>query len=190
MSPAVARTTNDAIIAAARALLEADGPDAVTMQAVAARVGVRAPSLYKRFDGRAALMTAVADDVARELAAAVAPVARRTDPARAIRRMAIRYRAFARQSPRSYQLLFGSAGDVATAPTPGTDALAVAGLLQEMAKLVGTADALPAARLLVSFCHGFVSMELAGAFRLGGDVRRAYGYGLAILVRGLAQPTG
>ena len=96
MSPARARTSSDAIVAAARALLEGGGLGAVTMQAVADAVGVRAPSLYKRFDGRAALITAVADDVAAELGADLAPALQETDPREAIRAMSKRQRAFAR----------------------------------------------------------------------------------------------
>ncbi len=59
MSPARARTSSEEIIAAGRALLESGGLEAVTMQAVAQRVGVRAPSLYKRVPGRAALIAAI-----------------------------------------------------------------------------------------------------------------------------------
>ncbi len=185
MSPAAARTSNDAIIAAARALLEAGGPDAVTMQAVADQVGVRAPSLYKRFSDRSALMTALADDVAADLAAAVAPPARIGDAPRALRVMATRYRRFAHRSPRAYQLLFGAAG---AAPSPAVNALAAAGVLRVTEALVGQAEALEAARLLVAFAHGFVSMELAGAFRLGGNVDAAFDYALEALIRGLTVP--
>ena len=39
-------------------------------------------------------------------------------------------------------------------------------------------DALPAARTIVAWTHGFISMELAGAFRLGGDVEQAWEFGL------------
>ena len=184
MSPAAARTSNEAIVVAARALLEAGGPDAVTMQAVADAVGVRAPSLYKRVADRSALLTALADDVAADLARAVAPPARIEDPARALRQMATRYRAFAHRSPHAYQLLFGAAG---ARPSPGTDALAAVGVLRVTDALVGPDRALEAARLLVAFAHGFVSMELAGAFRLGGSVNAAFEYGIDALIGGLTS---
>ena len=39
---------------------------------------------------------------------------------------------------------------------------------------------------MTAFAHGFVSMELTGAFRLGGDVDAAYRYGVDVLVDALA----
>lgn len=44
---------------------------------------------------------------------------------------------------------------------------------KSMAQLAGDTIALEAARTVASWAHGFVSMELAGAFRLGGDVDAA-----------------
>ena len=184
MSPARARTSHDAILAAARALLEDGGLDAVTMQAVADRVGVRAPSLYKRLSGRPALLTALADDVAGDLARAVAPALAEADAEQAVRVLASRYRAFAHRSPAAYRVLFADLMPEAN-PSQRANADAAAGLLQITRRLVGPERELEAARLLVSFAHGFVSMELAGAFRLGGDVDAAFEFAVEALIRGL-----
>ena len=157
----------------------------MTMQAVADAVGVRAPSLYKRFASRGALIRAIADDVAAELGAAAAPALEIDDPAEAIRVVADRYRAFAHRSPGAYQLLFTNLLPDAS-PTPQANAAAAAGILALSERLVGRERALEAARLLTAFAHGFVSMELAGAFRLGGDVDEAYRFGIDSIVTGLS----
>jgi len=44
--------------------------------------------------------------------------------------------------------------------------------------VLGEADVLPTARVATAFLHGFVAMELAGAFRLGGDPETAFARGL------------
>lgn len=156
----------------------------MTMQAVADAVGVRAPSLYKRFANRQALIRAVAADVATELGAVTAPALEVADPYEAIRVVADRYRAFAHRSPGAYQLLFTNLLPEAN-PTPEANAAAAVGILTLGERLVGRERALEAARLVTAFVHGFVSMELAGAFRLGGDVDEAYRFAIDSIVEGL-----
>jgi hypothetical protein len=51
--------------------------------------------------------------------------------------------------------------------------------------LVGRDAALDAARLITAWATGFIDMELSGAFRLGGDVDRAFEFGLERIERGL-----
>ena len=65
--PTPDRTSLEAIVLAGRELLESDGLDGLTMQSVAQRVGVRAPSLYKRVRNRDELVALIADATLREL---------------------------------------------------------------------------------------------------------------------------
>ena len=177
--PTRARTSVAAIVAAGRRILEGEGLEALTMQAVAGAVGVRAPSLYKRVRGRGDLVRLIANDVAEELAAALEAAASATDggdPRGELRAMARAHRAFARAHPRAYELLF--------APLPAAwrvdaerNARVSATVIRRAAALAGDQDALHAARTVVAWTHGFVSMELAGVFRLGGDVDAAFEYG-------------
>jgi AcrR family transcriptional regulator len=189
MSPTPARTSRGAIVAAGRALLEEGGLDAVTMQAVADRVGVRAPSLYKRLDDRSALIAAIAGDVLEELGRAVHPALEADDPADAVRIIADRYRAFAHGSPGAYQLIFTRLLPAAQPPAEA-NARASADLLILAERLVGREGSLEAARLLTAFAHGFVCMELAGAFRLGGDVDVAFRFAVETLIVGLTARSG
>jgi AcrR family transcriptional regulator len=202
MSPARAKTTDEAILDAAASLLEAGGLDALTMQAVAAEVGVRAPSLYKRIRDRAALIRAVQEAAATELEAALSSAARGKDPRADIIAMADSFRAFAHRRPGVYGLLFAALPDEMRV-SPETNQAAVAPVLTALTALVhghgrgggkggskgakGRIDEpLDAARLFVAFAHGFVTMELAGAFRLGGDVDRAWRTGVTTIVDAVA----
>jgi AcrR family transcriptional regulator len=182
--PAVAKTSDDDIVRAARKLVEREGADGLSMQAVADEVGVRAPSLYKRFADRAELLAAVELQALASLGHALERAAKGAAPASDLREMGHAYRRFAKNHPRLYEMLFSR-----SAPR-GKDAdraraEAAKPLLDRVAHLVGPERALASARVVTSFVHGFVSMENAGAFRLGEGVDDAYELGLEMLMDGL-----
>lgn len=180
--PTPARTSQDDIVTAGRAILEAEGVDAVTMQRVATAVGVRAPSLYKRVRSRSDLVRLVIEDLARDLAQAVGGVGRSGDPGRDLAALATAFRAFAHAHPRSYNLLFGPLPED-WRPALSTLAPVNEPILEIAGRIAGPERSLEAARTVAAWAHGFVSMELAGAFRLGGDVDAAFAYGIDRLAR-------
>jgi AcrR family transcriptional regulator len=163
--PTPERTSLADIVSAARALLDDGGPSAVTMQAVASRVGVRAPSLYKRVRDRDALLEQVARDAADDLAARLAA------SGGSFREIAPALRSFAKEHPHAYRLLFSGA-------VPGPLDQLVDPVLAAARHLAGEEQALDAARLMTAWVTGFIAMELAGAFQLGGDVDAAFAYGM------------
>jgi AcrR family transcriptional regulator len=185
MSPAPARTSNDAIVAAARQILESDGLSAVTMRSVAEAVGVKGPSLYKRLPDRAALLRAVSEGVVADLSHTMARATASGDARADLRAATVDYRAFVLRNPNGYRLLFA---DLPPGTSPDPAALAALGepIVRSMARLVGEMDALEGARTLVAWAHGFVTMELAGAFRLGGDLEAAYAFGIEAILDGVS----
>jgi AcrR family transcriptional regulator len=185
MSPAPARTSNDAIVAAARRILEADGLAGLTMRSVAEAVGVKGPSLYKRVPDRAALLRAVADSVVDDLSRTMARATATDDPAADLRDAVVAYRVFVRRNPNGYRLLFT---ELPTGASPDPAILAALGdpIVRAMSRVAGEAAALDAARTIVAWAHGFVTMELAGAFRLGGDLDGAYLVGVDTILAGVS----
>jgi AcrR family transcriptional regulator len=186
--PAPARTSREAIVEAARALLEESGLDAVVMTAVAERVGVRGPSLYKHVADRSALIRAVGDLVTADLRATLDRSMSTGDPAADLRALALAYRAFVQANPNGYGLLFAH-----LEPDLQPDPVAVADLgrpiVATVARLNGGEgrDELESGRTLVAWAHGFVSMELAGGFRLGGDLDAAYAMGIDLILAGISE---
>lgn len=184
--PAPQRVTRAALTAAARTIAERDGIDAVTISAVAAAVGVRAPSLYKHVTHRHDLLRLIADDAARELGDDIAALAgSAADPATALTAIGHAFRAFSARSPRAASLLFSGA---ALSAEPASESMsALTATLLDAVRASTPGDPLPAARTLTAWAHGFCTMEQAGAFRLGGDVDEAFEFGLATLVAALTD---
>jgi AcrR family transcriptional regulator len=187
--PAPERTTLDAVVRAGRDVLEEEGLAGLTMQAVASRVGVRAPSLYKRVADRQELVGLVTDATVRALAECLAAVPRSGDARRDLEALAQALRAFAHATPAGYGLIFVP-GPTATRFDAAALARAGEPVLAVVAELAGPEQALEAARTVTAWAHGFISMELAGAFRLGGDVEDAFTYGVTRLAEALDARRG
>ncbi|WP_186382724.1 TetR-like C-terminal domain-containing protein, partial [Amycolatopsis rhizosphaerae] len=72
-------------------------------------------------------------------------------------------------------------------PDPAALAQAADPVLHAAAALAGSDHALEAARTITAWAHGFITMELADAFNLGGDVERAYEFGIDRLADALTR---
>jgi AcrR family transcriptional regulator len=166
--------TRETVVAEAAAVADEVGLDRLTLAAVAARLGVKLPSLYKHVDGLEALRVHLAASAGRDLAAAlsVATVGRSGDDA--LLALAEAYRAFAARRPGAYAATL-------RAPDPGDEehAAAADAILQVvLAVLAGYGldgdDAIDAVRGLRALMHGFVAIEAAGGYKLPQDLGRSY----------------
>jgi AcrR family transcriptional regulator len=183
--PTPARTSVDEIVRQGRAILESEGIDGLTMQRIANAVGVRAPSLYKRVRNRNDLLRLVANDAARELTNRLGEAATTGDARSDLIALAQAFRAFAHAYPGAYGLLFAPLPDEARVDAEWS-ARGSEAVLRASARLAGEEDALEAARTITAWANGFIAMELAGAFRLGGDVDSAFDYGIDRLTRAIS----
>ena len=182
--PTPDKTSRDAIVAAGRELVERAGIEGLTMAAVAERVGVQPPSLYKRVRDRAELMSLVVaasiDDLSQRMEAQ-----RQGDPRERLIALAGVVRAFAHERPVGFALVFGAHG----APRPDAGALqrSVTPLMDAVAALTGPEHALDGARLVTAWATGYLTMELADRLRLGGDIDAAWEWGLGRIVAALEE---
>jgi len=183
--PTPERTSREAIIAVGRELLEVEGLAGLTMRAVADRVGVKAPSLYKRVRDRDELVRLITEATINDLGEHLRKVAAEpADAASRVAALARAFRAFAHRFPAGYHLIFAP-GSASTRPSRDAIVTSSAPLLEVAGALAGPERALDAARTLTAWANGFISMELAGAFNLGGDVDEAFTFGIRTLTSAL-----
>jgi len=161
------------IVAAARALLEEEGYDALSMRRLAERLGIRAPSLYKHLPDKQALETALIAVGFEEWAAAFEEAADADDP---VAGLVTAYRTFARRHPHLYRLLTERPLDREQLP-PGLEERAAAPLL---AAVGGDPDL---ARAMWAFAHGMTILELNDRFPHDADLDAAWSRGAEALAR-------
>ena len=160
------------IVAAARDLLDEGGPDALTMRAIAARLGIRAPSLYKHVpDKKAVEVALIAAGFEEQAGAFEAAVAGSADPLRAL---AAVYRSWAVAHPHLYRLMTDGPLPREALPS-GLEARTAAPLIRAVG---GDPDL---ARATWAFAHGMATLELAGRFPPGADLDAAWSAGIAAI---------
>jgi AcrR family transcriptional regulator len=156
------------------------GPAAVSVNAIAKRLGVSGPSLYRYFANRDELLAELVVDAYLDFAEALSVATERVRAPRRVRALADAWRAFARAEPHRYRLLFGP-------PVPGYDAhsaplveasrramavgLAVfGGLGGRDGGAVDTAAEPALARVMSAWSriHGFVVLEIGDNFAAMG----------------------
>ncbi|HET7397600.1 MAG TPA: TetR/AcrR family transcriptional regulator [Intrasporangium sp.] len=147
----------DEILDVAAALLEEEGPDALTMRELAGRMGIRAPSLYKHVRDKdeivAGLQERALTHLARHLAAA--------DPG--LGGLADAYRSWAMAHPKLYEV--ATRRPLARERiAPGVESAAAAPIVAA----AGGDEHL--ARALWALAHGLVDLELSDRFPPGADL--------------------
>jgi AcrR family transcriptional regulator len=103
------QSTRDALVAAAAALVDHGGPEAVTLREVGRRAGVSHMAAYKHFDDKEALLAAVAARELDRLGTAVAAAdTAESPPSAALRAAAHSYISWALEYPARFKLVFGA----------------------------------------------------------------------------------
>ena len=175
----------ETVVAAAAALADADGLDAVTLARLASHLGVRPPSLYVHVGGVADLHQRLAARGARDLAAQLQVAAAGRSRGDALAAVADAYRTYAREHPGTY------ASTQRTTNLETTDAQAAATVLLDtvLAVLRGYGltdeDGIHATRAVRAALHGFVSLETGDGFGMPQDLDESFQTLIAVLDQGL-----
>jgi AcrR family transcriptional regulator len=93
------------ILETAVRMLEGDGAEGISLRAIAATLGVKAPSLYRYFPQKEALELAVADEVLKAMAARLQIAAAVEDAESRFRQTAEAYLGFARDRFALYRFI-------------------------------------------------------------------------------------
>jgi AcrR family transcriptional regulator len=176
VTPTVPSTRRLQIVDAARHLLEEQGPGALSMRNVAAAIGIRAPSLYEHVTDKRALESAIIATGLEEqgvaLTTAIADVRDGDDPLMAL---SMAWRRWALAHPHVYRLIYVRDLDRADPAVASAERAAGAPL-----RALCHGD-VSAARVIWSFAHGMVSLELSDRFPPDTDVDELWRRGLDAL---------
>lgn len=178
-----------AVIAAdAAELADENGWNQLTLAAVAARFGVRQPSLYKHVAGLGELRRDVSVLAGRELHEELTAAAVGKSGEEALQAMAEAYRAFAKKHPGRYNacVIAPPPGDIEYHQVADAVVQTVSAVLGGYG-LTGD-DAIHAIRGLRALMHGFVSLEAAGGFAMPQDLDESYRRLIAGYSRSLRDP--
>lgn len=173
----------EAVVAAAAELADEVGFAGLTLAALAARLGVRTPSLYAHVDGLGELRVRLAARGARELVDALSAAVAGRAGGDALRAVAGAYRAYALRHPGTYAAIQVPREE----PELAASAAEVVELIAAVLRGYGLEgdDLIHAIRAVRSALHGFVMLEREGGFALPQDRQASFDALVALLDGGL-----
>ncbi len=162
------------VVAAAAELADEVGPGQLTLAALAARLGVRQPSLYKHVASLDSLQQLIAKQGKAEVAEVLGQVAIGLARDDALVAMAHAWRAWALAHPGRYQISQRApAPEDADHQAVADRTIAVIAAVVDGYGLYGD-DAIDAIRAFRSALHGFVSLEAAGGFGMPVSIDHSF----------------
>ncbi|MDT3426319.1 AcrR family transcriptional regulator [Paenibacillus forsythiae] len=186
MSPRVGLGSNKIVMAAAE-IADEQGMEGVTLAALAARLGVRPPSLYNHIDGLAGLRTQLAVHGLKQLYEAMSSASQGLSGSDAVLAMGKGYAAFAKQHPGLYEMtLQAPDADNAELIEEGDRVLKLITCVLEPYRL-GEQGELHAVRGLRSILHGFASLEQKGGFSISLDLNVSLSATIHAFLAGIDQ---
>ena len=172
--PYPSQIDRDSIIKTARQMIEAEGVDKLSLRSLAEALGVKAPSLYRYVRNKTALLRAINERTARELAQHLYDAADENLPARErLIAVARAFRQFAHENPACYMLSSSTPQDE-TRPDFDERVELVIPIQQIFSEIAGEDESLAAIRGAYAFMHGWVILELMQQFERGGDLDKHY----------------
>jgi AcrR family transcriptional regulator len=166
--------SEDRVVDEAERIADEVGLSRLTLAALAQRLGIRQPSLYKHIDGMDGLQRSIAVRAKTQLAETLARAAVGRSRDHAITAMSHAYRAWALAHPGRYAAAqrASTPGDTEAEAADRTVVQIVADVLAGY-DLDGD-DSIDAIRALRSALHGFVTLETTGGFGLPVDIDRSF----------------
>lgn len=157
----------DALLRAARELLDERGPEALSIRDIATRASVAPMGVYNRFGSKDGILNALLQQGFAELAAAVTVTPDGDHPLRSIATGCANYRAFALANPAMYRLMFDfpvlglySSDAARAAAHIAFDRLVDAVRLGIATRHIQAGEPYEIAQRILAACHGAVSLEL------------------------------
>jgi len=181
------------VVKAAADLINAEGFEALTLNRLAQRLGIRTPSLYNHVDGLHDLYRELALLNVRILGARLGSAAIGKSGPEALMEVAQAYRAYIKEFPGLYMASLRAAGTqvpVDVELQAAEDQVVKVAMAVVASIGLSEEDGLHAVRGLRSIVHGFATLEVAGGFGLPLDRDESFRRLVNLFIRGLQLSVG
>jgi AcrR family transcriptional regulator len=166
--------SGERVLGEAELLVDEVGLEQLTLAAIAARLGVRLPSLYKHVDSVGALRAELGVRATRELADVLTRATAGRSRADAVRTLAREYRRWAREHPGRYAATVRAPDPADTEAVAAADAAVRAVLAALEGYGLQGDDLIDETRSLRAALHGFVALEAAGGFGMPRSIEVSF----------------